>query len=92
MTKIYVFGKPSCAVCKDTHKKIQYFKNKKKFNAEILYYDVETVDGLVEGAYNEVSDIPTVIIFKDRNEIVRWIKKPPISEEFMPYVMSRTSP
>ncbi|OGC41291.1 hypothetical protein A2Y85_00510 [candidate division WOR-3 bacterium RBG_13_43_14] len=88
MTKIYVFGKPSCPVCKDMHNKMQYFKEKRKFSAEIFYYDIETLDGLVEGAYNEVSDIPTVIIFNDDHELVRWVKKPPVSQEFMPYVLS----
>ncbi len=87
MTKIYVFGKPSCSVCKDTRNKIQYFKEKKKFSAEIFYCDLETVDGLVEGAYNEISDIPTVIILNDGHEIARWVKKPPISEEFLPFVL-----
>jgi hypothetical protein len=48
---------------------------------------METLDGLVEGAYNEVSDIPTVIIFNENHELIRWAKKPPISEEFLPYVM-----
>lgn len=87
MTKIYVFGKPSCPVCKDARNKLQYFKEKKKFDADIVYYDMETLDGLVEGAYNEVIDIPTVIVFNDDHELVRWVKKPPVSEEFLPYVM-----
>jgi thiol-disulfide isomerase/thioredoxin len=86
MKKVYIFGKPSCPVCKDARKKIKYFKKKKNFNAEITYYDMETVDGLTEGAFNEVYDIPTIIIFNDRQELVRWVKQPPISEEFLPYL------
>ena len=86
MKKVYIFGKPTCPVCKDAHKKIKYFKEKKDFNAEIKYFDMETVDGLAEGAYYEVDDVPTVIILDEKKEIARWVKKPPISKEFLPYL------
>lgn len=86
MKKVFIFGKPSCPVCKDAHKKVKYFKRKKYFKADITYFDMETLDGLTEGAFNEVSDIPTVIIFDDNKELIRWIKKPPVSEEFLPYL------
>jgi len=85
--KIYIFGKPTCPVCKDAYKKIKYFESKKNFNAEIKYFDMETIDGLTEGAFCEVFDIPTVIIFDGREELARWVKKPPISEEFLPFVL-----
>jgi thiol-disulfide isomerase/thioredoxin len=86
MKKVYVFGKPTCPVCKDARNKIQYFKEKKRFDAEIKYFDMETVDGLAEGAYYEVFDIPTVIILDEKKELARWVKKPPISEEFLPFL------
>ncbi len=86
MKQVYMFGKPDCSVCKDTHEKLKYFREKNKFDAQIKYFDMETVDGLTEGAYHEVSDIPTVIIFDDNKELVRWVKKPPVSEEFLPYL------
>lgn len=87
MKKIYVFGKPTCSVCKDAFNKVVYFKDKKHFTAEIKYFDMDTVDGLAEGAFNEVSDIPTVIIFNDRTEVARWVKKPPVSEEFLHHLV-----
>ncbi len=86
MKKVYIFGKPNCPVCKNAYDKIKYFKRKKDFTAEINYFDMETVDGLTEGAFNEVNDIPTIIVFDDKNELVRWVKQPPISEEFLPYL------
>lgn len=86
MKQIYVFGKTDCSVCKDTREKLMYFKEKNKFEAPIKYYDMDTVEGLTEGAYREVSDIPTVIILEGDQELVRWAKKPPISEEFLPYL------
>ncbi len=86
MKRVYVFGKSTCSVCKDAFDKILYFKEKKGFYAEIKYFDLETVDGLAEGAFNEVSDIPTIIIFDNKTELARWVKQPPISEEFLPYL------
>lgn len=86
MKQIYVFGKPECSVCKDTREKLMYFKEKNKFDAAITYYDMETVEGLTEGAYRDVSDIPTVIILDGDTELARWVKTPPISEEFLPYL------
>jgi thiol-disulfide isomerase/thioredoxin len=86
MKQVYVFGKPDCPVCKDAREKLAYFKEKNNFAAQIKYYDMDTVDGLTEGAYHEVEDIPTVIIFDDKKELIRWAKKPPVSEEFLPYL------
>jgi hypothetical protein len=48
---------------------------------------METVDGLAEGAFHEVADVPTVIIFENKDELVRWVKQPPVSEEFLPYLI-----
>ena len=87
MKQVLIFGKPTCPVCKDAHKKVKYFKKKKNFDADILYYDMETIDGLTEGAFNEVSDVPTVIIVDNKKELARWSKKPPVSEEFLPYLV-----
>ncbi len=86
MKKVYIFGKESCEVCKETYKKIRYFKKKENFSADIRYFDMETVDGLAEGSFYEVSDIPTVIVFDDTQELIRWVKQPPISKEFLPFV------
>ena len=86
MKQIYVFGKSDCPVCRDAHEKLRYFKEKNNFAAQIKYYDMDTVDGLTEGAFREVEDIPTVIILDDKKELIRWVKKPPVSEEFLPYL------
>jgi hypothetical protein len=87
MKRVYIFGKNTCKICKNTRSKINYFKKRNDFNAEIKYFDMETVDGLTEGAFNEVYEIPTVIIFDESQELARWIKKPPVSKEFLPYLV-----
>ncbi len=86
MKKIYIFGRQTCPVCKNAYEKFSYFKDKKEIDAPIEYIDMDTVDGMAEGAFYEVSDIPTVIIFENEQEIVRWSKKLPVSEEFLPYL------
>lgn len=87
MKKIFIFGKPTCSVCKDAREKIEYFKKKEKFAAQIEYYDMETIDGLTEGAFHEVSDIPTVIVLDEKSELARWVKQSPISKDFLPYLV-----
>jgi len=69
MKKVYIFGKPTCPICEDAHNKIKYF-------------DMETIEGLTEGSFHEVDDIPTVIIFDNKDELIRRVKRPPVSEDF----------
>jgi hypothetical protein len=51
---------------------------------ELSFYDMETVDGLAEGAFMSVSKVPTSIIEKDGQIVARWDGKVPVSEEFKP--------
>ncbi len=77
MARFLFFGKAGCSVCKKVYKKIEYFKNNHLPEAEILYYDMETVDGLAEGAYHDVSAVPTIILERDGKELGRWQEIPP---------------
>ncbi len=86
MKKILIFGRSTCPVCKDVLNKFQYFKKKTGFTPEIEYIDMDEVNGLTEGAFYEVTDIPTVLIVDEGKELVRWVKIPPVSEEFLPYL------
>jgi hypothetical protein len=42
---------------------------------------METIDGLAEGAFNDVSDIPTIVLEKSGKELNRWTKIPPTFDE-----------
>ncbi len=77
MARFLIFGKEGCKVCKKVYHKLEYFKNNYLPNAEIFYYDMESVDGLAEGAYRDVSEVPTIILEKDGSELGRWQKVPP---------------
>ncbi len=90
MKKILIFGRSTCPVCKDVLHKFHYFKEKTKFEPTIEYLNMDEVEGLTEGAYYEVSDIPTILILENGNELKRWIKNPPVSEEFLPYLTGTT--
>ena len=65
---IKVFGRPTCQVCKQAIEKIDYFLGKWEYRTHVpvRYFDMDTVDGLAEGAFYEVSDIPTVVLFKKK--------------------------
>ena len=85
--KVKVFGKPGCEFCKTTMKKFEIFLSLWKITdkVELSFYDMETVDGLAEGAFLSVGKIPTSIIEKDGHVVARWDGKVPVSEEFKPH-------
>jgi hypothetical protein len=91
--KVSVFGKQDCDACKAALKKINYFSEKwgKREATAIGFVDMETVDGLAEGAYRDVFDIPTVIFEDGDRELARWVKKVPTSEEFKTYFFRETT-
>jgi thiol-disulfide isomerase/thioredoxin len=87
--KVRVFGRHECDACKAAVEKITYFSRKwgKGATTSIDFIDMDTVDGLAEGAYSDVYDIPTVIIEDESRELVRWVKKVPASGEFRDYFL-----
>jgi hypothetical protein len=89
MIKVSVFGKKECDACKAALEKITYFSDKwgKQDSTSIDFIDMETVDGLAEGAYRDVYDIPTVILEQGGKELTRWVKKVPASSEFRGYFL-----
>jgi glutaredoxin len=85
--KVKVFGKPGCEFCKTTMKKFETFFTlwKIKDKVELSFFDMETVDGLAEGAFLSVSKIPTTIIEKDGNVQARWDGEVPLFEKVKPH-------
>ena len=89
MIKVSVFGKQQCDACKAAVEKVTYFSEKwgKRDSTSIDFIDMETVDGLAEGAYRDVYDIPTVILEEGDHELARWVKKVPQSSEFREFFL-----
>ena len=83
--EVKVFGKPGCEFCKTTVKKFETFFgrwNIDRAQTRLNFFDMETVDGLAEGAFYSVTKIPSTVIEKDGNVLARWDGKVPLSEEF----------
>jgi hypothetical protein len=92
MIKVSVFGKRECDACKAAVEKLVYFSEKwgKTDTATIDYIDMETPDGLAEGAYRDVYDVPTVIFEEGGRELARWVKEVPTSQEFKTHFFKDT--
>ena len=82
--KIKVFGKKDCAKCETTKNKFDHFINKNGYsNKAILeFHDMDTVDGMAEGAYYDVLKIPVSVIEKEGKIVKRWEAEVPKTEEF----------
>jgi thiol-disulfide isomerase/thioredoxin len=81
--KLVFFVKDDCGACKNAKEKVDFFL--KKWGAAdsvgIETISVSTEDGLVEAAMREVADIPTVLLEDDGDEVARWTKRAPTSQE-----------
>lgn len=90
--RVSVFGKKDCEACKSALAKLEYFSRKwdKAAGIAIEFVDMETVDGLAEGAWRDVYDIPTVILDRDSHELARWVKQVPLSRDFKKYFFEDT--
>ncbi|MFC1807684.1 thioredoxin family protein [Candidatus Omnitrophota bacterium] len=82
--RIKVFGKKDCAKCETTKNKFNHFLKKNQCQDDIKFdfYDMDTIDGMAEGAYDDVFNIPVTIIEKDDKVLARWDGKVPKTEEF----------
>lgn len=83
--QVKVFGKPGCEYCQTTVKKFETFFgrwNIDESKVKLSFFDMETVDGLAEGAFYGVTSIPSTVIEKDKDVLKRWDGAVPLSEEF----------
>jgi hypothetical protein len=91
--RISVFGRKDCDACKAAITKMEYFSRKwgKAEATAIEFVDMETPDGLADGAWRDVYDIPTVILDEGGRELARWVKQVPISRDFKKYFLEESS-
>ena len=83
--KIKVFGKKNCAKCETTKNKINHYLKKHSngsLNMSMEFYDLDTIDGMAEGAYNDVLKVPATIIEKNETILARWDGEVPKTEDF----------
>ena len=81
--KIKIFGKESCSLCQSAKKKISFFLAHWNFQdkIELTYYNLDTAEGLSEGAFYDVEKTPTIIMEKNSEIIKRWNGTLPLSED-----------
>ena len=85
--KIKIFGKKDCQACKSVKEKFAFFLSKWTFSKDVnlIFYDLETLEGLTEAATLNALEAPTTIIEKDEQEVARWEKIVPQSQDFKKY-------
>jgi len=80
--EIHVFGKQGCAKCDSTKNKLGHFISKLGVDdrVQVTFFDMDTVDGMAEGAFRDVADIPTTIVTESGVDLARWDGEIPDSE------------
>ena len=71
------FGRKTCDVCFKAKGKIEYFIKRWNVGAPLVYYDVDQPEGMAEGAWYDVADIPTIVLEEGESILGRWKEKPP---------------
>jgi len=81
--QIHLFGRDECGKCTSTRNKLHHFVGKYANGkpVEITYFDMESVEGMAEGAFRDVHKIPTTIIEADGRKVARWEGVIPDSDE-----------
>ena len=72
--EIDIFGKEDCGKCVTVKEKLETFLSERdlKDNIQLRYLDMESVDGMAEGAFHDVLKIPTIIIKDKDKKVARW--------------------
>jgi hypothetical protein len=81
--QIQVFGKDGCAKCTSTKQKLTHLLGKWQVagKVEFGWFDMATEEGLAEGAFNDVDQIPTTLLMDDSGtELARWEAQIPPSD------------
>ena len=81
---VEVFGKENCAQCQAAKAKVTHYLTRQSLTGQVclVFHDMGTVDGMAEGAFRDVKDIPTTIVSADERQLARWDGKVPTTEEF----------
>lgn len=70
--EIKLFGTKLCPGCNMAVKRINEVIEGYDGKVAVNYYDMETVDGLMEGALNEVMKLPTIVLSSRGELVARW--------------------
>jgi hypothetical protein len=87
---INVFGKDGCAKCKATQQKLAYMLAKWSAADKVVlaWFDMDTEDGMAEGAYRDVGQVPTTLLLDAAGgEVARYEAEIPPSEKIKQHLM-----
>ena len=72
--EIRIFGKQNCGKCESTKHKVSHFIEKLGLASSVnmTFFDMDTVEGMAEGAFCDVFEVPTTIIQDAGRDVVRW--------------------
>jgi len=81
-TKVLIFGKQNCGECKKAKSRVGNCVSKWGLDSEIsvIFMDMDTLEGLSEGAYRDVWEVPTTIVEQSSTTVARWDGKAPKSD------------
>ena len=80
---IKVIGSSLCAKCASTKKKLHHLMGKWNLGekVDLVFFNLEHIEGLAEGAFYDVDGVPATIIEKDKKIVARWDGVIPGSDE-----------
>jgi len=74
--RIKIFGKSNCDNCKKAFAQLDTYIAKMENKPALVYFDLDTLDGLTEAAMYTAFDVPTIVVEKNGGEIMRWKTAP----------------
>ena len=80
--RVLIFGKQGCVKCTSTKNKVGHCLAKwgLEETVKLDFLDMASVDGMSEGAFRDVWEIPTTIVEGTEDVIARWDGEVPRSE------------
>jgi len=86
--QIEVFGKDDCIKCDEAKSVLNKLLEEKslKDKVQFRYFDMESIDGMAEGAFNDVLKIPTILINDQDKNLARWDGNVPQASEISTYL------
>ena len=80
---VIIFGKTGCARCKSTKNKVTHLLARwgVSGNVNMDFVDLDTIDGLAEGSFHDVFDVPVTIVKREGTQVARWDGIVPDSQE-----------
>lgn len=82
--EIKLFGREMCHGCKVVKEEILSLIEQGDSKVRFNYYDLDTVDGLAEGSFYEVQQVPTILILNNDKVLERFSGElPPDFERYL---------